>query len=542
MHALIAMWAGLVALAGCVEPVQTDSGGTPATVQLGEEVTCANPVSRSEAAFDRALLPGEVVAVEPVGDVGQYDGGGVAVDDFDGDGFLDLFLPNTGTDQLFRGQAGGTFANGDGNLPASAADNDRTTGASAADVDGDGDRDLFLADLGAGNEIWFNEGGTFRPVETGIEATRWHAVGGSFGDLDQDGDLDLFVVNHYEGPELETGLFTGEFPSSHPNELWRNEGDGTFSDVSEQLPPQLLGPAYTLASGWIDIDDDNVSELYTVNDFGPYTVPNQMLAFADGVGTALPADLGLDVAIFGMGLGVGDVNGDAVPDFAMTSWDELVLLESGEGGWYNSALARNFVPGADDHQVAWGTVLADLDNDGDLDAPVSFGQLLMPDEMRERLDSIALSNPEEQRDGLYIQQEDGTFSEQAAAWGVADAGSERGVLAVDFDRDGWLDLVKRDALGPSAVYHARCGENRWIEVGFISPIVGGWVDVESGDRSWRRWIGAGSEGFASGGPPEAHFGVGGLETVDVRVHWPGGGDSLFAGIPTNRRVVVSRGE
>lgn len=534
---LATLFSGLV---GCAGAEADDSAVQSGEISIGEAVQCSDPSLRETNRFDRIELPDEWVASDPQGDAGQYDGGGAAVADFDGDGWLDLFLPNTGKDQLFLGQADGTLHNADDRLPDNATESDRSTGATAADVDGDGDADLFIADLGTGNEIWLNEGGTFTKSTGGIETPRLHSVAGSFGDIDQDGDLDLFVVNHYEGPELGEALFSGNFPPGHANELWINAGDGTFLDASSRLPVELLGPAYTLAGGWVDVDGNDESELYTVNDFGPYTVSNRLVEFEATQGVAAPAELGLDVSIFGMGLAIGDLNADGVPDFAMTSWAQLVLLESSPGGWYDSGLARGFAPVGDDRQVAWGTVFADLDNDGDLDAPVSFGELLMPEEMRDELDEISLSNPLVQRDALYIQNGDGQFTEEAEVWGVADPGAERGVLAVDIDRDGWLELVKRDVKGATRVYHARCGSNTWLEVGFSSPMVGGWVQAEAGGQVWKRWIGAGTEGFASGGPPEAHFGLGELGTVDLRVHWPDGTEQLFTGLGTNRRVVVTQ--
>lgn len=194
-------------------------------ITIGQPVQCADPSAREEAKFDPIVLPMELIGEQPE-DAGQYDGAGIAAADFDGDGFLDLFLPNTGPDQLYLGGVGGRLRNADERLPATALEPDRSTGASTADVDGDGDLDLFLADQGAAPEIWLNEGGTFVVATTGLADEGLHGVNGSFGDMDGDGDLDLFVLNHYEGPELHEGMLVGKMEVGHPDRLYENQGDG----------------------------------------------------------------------------------------------------------------------------------------------------------------------------------------------------------------------------------------------------------------------------------------------------------------------------
>lgn len=506
----------------------------------GAQVTCANPDARKSAPFDRIVLPEEVIGPQP-SDAGQYDGAGTAVADFDGDGFLDFFLPNTDADQLYLGQADGTVVEASERLPARAQEADRSTGASTADVDGDGDADLFIADQGGDQQIWLNQGGTFETADLGVAGESWHGVNGTFGDMDGDGDLDLFVINHYEGPELPDGMLAGKMGPGHPDRLYENQGNGQFVDVSERLPAELLGDAYSLAGGWIDADGDHHPELYVVNDFGGFSVANRMLKRKGDTMVSLPATQGLDVPVFGMGLGIGDLNDDGIPDFAVTSWDQLVLLQSMNGRWYDAALARHFTLSGEDRHVAWGTFMADLDNDGDLDIPVSLGQLQMPEDVRQELEAgMGMNNPPAQRDALYIQSADGNFVESAEEWGVADDGVKRGAVAADIDRDGWLDLIKRDIVGPTLAYHARCGSSHWLEVGFGENAVGARVEVTNGDRTWRRWVTAGGESFASGGPMEVHFGLGDAEMVDLRVIWPDGEESRFTQVPVDRRVVAAR--
>lgn len=528
-------------LVGCATPpdrLPAGNAGSATLEQLGV-VTCLDPAARDAAPFEIVELPGEVVASEPP-EGGQYDGGGMAVGDFDGDGLLDLYLPNTGPDQLYLGSGAG-FVSADDRLPDAGRAADRSTGAATADVDGDGDLDLFIADQGGDQQIWLNQDGVFSFDESGVAGGGWDGVGGTFADFDGDGDVDLFAYAHYEGHELSDGMVAGKMPPGHPDALYRNRGDGTFEDVSSLLPLALRGDSYTLAAGWYPDASVGAFTLFVVNDFGPFSVPNMALRWNGESLDDVSDEIGFNLAIYGMGLGVGDLNDDGTPDFAMTSWDQLALQLSSPSGWFDAALARGFTPLGDDRHVAWGVVLADLDNDGDLDAPVSFGTLQMPDEIRTQLeDELGLHNPLVQRDALYVQGGDGVFTEEAEAWGVADGGTERGVLAVDIDRDGWLDLIKRDALGPTKVYHARCGAEAWLEVGFAGEGVAARVDVNADGRNQFRWISAGGEGFASGGPPEAHFGLATANTVSLEVVWPDGSHDEFFDIPTRQRVIVSR--
>jgi len=514
-----------VILLGCAGD---DTGEAAAAVEVVEHgaVTCED--DRSGAVFDRAELPGPSDGMAAYMYRYQFGAAGVVAADFDDDGWIDLFFPEVGPDRL--------FLNGEGGLQESALpeDDDVATGGVAGDVDGDGDLDLYVTVFGGPNRLLLWDDG-FSQAESGAEGGGYHAAGAAMADLDGDGDLELLSLNHRDDEALGEGLLAGDMPPGHPSELWFNDGSGGYTpgDIGEALSGS---DTYAFAGGFHDLDGDRDDDLYAVNDFGYEAGPNVALANDGG---ELSPMAGLDVALYGMGLGANDLDGDGIVDLAMSSWGVLMLLESGSG-WANTAAARGLYPVGDDRLLAWGLDLADLDNDGDLDLPVNFGFLMMPEDFAAELeDTRALVNPTSQRDALYLNEE-GSFSEVSEAWGVADAGIGRGVIAVDLDRDGTLDLVKRELDGAPIVYTSRCVDEAWlvVDLRWSSPntrAVG--AKIEVGDQS--RWVRAGGTSFASAGPPEVHFGLGDDSEARLRVTWPDGLVSE-ATVATRQRVTLSR--
>jgi hypothetical protein len=193
---------------------------------------------------------------------------------------------------------------------------------------------------------------------------------------------------------------------------------------------------------------------------------------------------------------------------------------------------------ARDSWSGWGTELADLDNDGDLDLYVSFGGL--PDAPGGSM------NPMSQPDMLFLQESSGTFTEVAADWGVDDSASNRAVVTVDINGDGWLDLGRRTINGDAAFWMSRCGDAAWLKVYLEAPGpnprgVGAVVLVRTGDRTQRRWLTVGGTGLQSSTELVAHFGLGDAESVDLlEVQWPDGMVSQFTDVGTKRSVVVAR--
>ncbi len=537
-------------------------GSVPATAAEHGEVTCADSGQRSNVGpFERGTAPDP-----PNHDLWIW-GGALMTADLDGDGWLDVLAPTEYGLQLYEGGPTGFIERGIevfGPLDLTYG-----TGGSIADYDGDGDLDVYASrftgfpaepggpDQGR-NRLLRNDGDfTFVDVTdtAGVDGCGYdrHAdetrcfrtMASSWGDIDRDGDLDLFVGN-YGFVDETPGITQDLMEPAEPSMLYLNDGDGTFTDISDMLPDEL-DDGYTYAGGLFDLDDDGWLDLYTVNDFGNKW-PNRVLWNDQGTLVFDPNDTsGLVVQTTGMGLGLGDLNGDGVLDVAMPAWATNLYLESRRdlGIWLDTASTNGFtVDFADKKQkVGWGTLMGDIDNDGDLDIVSQFGHVAN--------ENPVWSNPPEQPDGLYINTpgSDGapSFDDEATAWGVADLGMGRGAMVADLNRDGWLDIGKRDLNGPNVNYLSRCGAQAWAIVHLRQPgtmnthAVGAKVVIETAGRSMLRHVFSGGTGFGAGEPPEIHFGLGDVDRIErITVTWPDGETSVLTDLGSRQQITITR--
>ena len=539
-------------LLGCSDKGDSGSSGEPGTGAVLERTAfpdCAAPGERTSLGPMAPWSLGAAWDAQPAADdlEYQYTGGGMAVADFNGDGRADVYLPSSGASQLLLSD-GDTWVDGSAGLPASEAD-DLGIGGVAADVDDDGDLDLYTLVLHGQNRLLVNDGtGVFTDgtVAAGLAAGARDTTHATFADVDGDGILDLVVANHYEGPHLGEAIISGEFEPAQDNALFLGDGTGRFVDATDRLPE-----AFRTGYGFVviveDFDRDGVVEMMSVNDFGPFWEPNTVIRREEDTWAVDTQFEGLDTQIYGMGGDVADLNGDGFPDLALTSWMEVVLLLStGEGSWYRAGAARGVVMN-ESQTTGWGVVFGDLDNDGDEDISMALGPLVMPPEnAAEQEQERGLVTLQDQPDALFEQGSDGMFAERGAEWGVGHTGITRGVLPVDLDGDGWLDLVRRGLDGDAVVFRGRCGTAGALEVSLSQSgpnrnAIGAQIDVEAGGRTaWRR-IRAGGQGFGVGGPPSAHIGLGEAATARVRVTWPDGATDVFEGVEPGR-VRISRPE
>ena len=525
-------------------PGDTDSGDTgdttppiwgPGLVQ-GGTVACAEPALRDLHGPMVRTTDGDWGTI-PTMKEGFTSGSGVAIEDFSGDGLLDIILPGGTGCLLFLGQPdGGLLA---GEAPPGCAG----FGLSHADVDGDGDLDLLVASRETLDQLFINDGtghfteeGAARGVQEPGGLVQPDA-GMSLHDIDGDGDLDLFISGH-RSPALGSPSNGGA-----PNRLLLNDGAGYFTDVSDRLTEEQRR-GITFIGAWIDVDMDNAAELYLVNDFGALAVGNALLD-VDSAGYLSPMDAstGLNLVMDGRGLGVGDINRDGLPDLALSDWGTFrLMLSAAPGIWYDGALASGISVDRKERVTSWGVEVFDIDNDGDLDIHTAFGSFYGQSSLSEYA-----YNPESQPDALWLQGEDGRFTEAAAAWGLDDRTRGRAVVAADLNQDGWLDLVKTDYIdGPARVYYSRCGDAAWLSVRLqgrapntagVGARIDAWVD---GTRHMR-WILAGSASMTAGAPLEAHFGLGDADTVDrLEVTWPDGTTSRFTQLPTRQRLWITQ--
>ncbi len=536
-------WALLWFCLPACSPVQVSFTGDPEPVSTVPNVPVDHPLTPA-VLYPSAAGPQSCAASLDRSELGPYSqhisatpaashqflwSSGILAGDLDGDHVIDLVAPAEPYAELYRGQADGSWA--PSHRVLEDFDLSYGVGGSLADYDGDGDLDVLVLRYEAADVLLRNDGGgafTDVSVEAGIDGYG-PSTSSAWADVDHDGDLDLFIGTY------------GDEDSHSPARSWlyENLGDGRFTDRSHLLP-ESAHTAFTRVAGFHDLDGDGWSDLYLVNGVSSAT-PNVVLRNVAGRWVDDLGAMGLDLANSGSGLGVGDIDGDGRLDLVVPQWRKIAMLKSeADGGWIDWASASGMVPDVHSGQeVGWGAELADIDNDGDLDAIVAFGHLEGSD--------LAWDNSQDQPDALFLQQPDGTFVDAAAEWGVDDDGTGRGFAVADFDGDGWLDLAKRDVAGPSRLYNSRCGDAGWLRIelehtGSMNRFaVGASVAVIAGDRRWTRVVRAGGTGFGTGGPPEVHVGLGEASRVDrVEVTWPDGERSVVGPVEPRQVVVIQR--
>ncbi len=414
--------------------------------------------ARSEVRFTDVTKAAHLEFVHTIGDdkmtnIVEASGVGCAMLDFDGDGWLDIYMVNgvhldgvsdpdapdkpqrrTATDRLYRNRGDGTFE--DVTEKAGILPGGYGMGVVVGDYNNDGRPDIYVSNYGL-NRLYKNlGGGRFAEVaeEAGVEDKRF-SVGVVFVDYDRDGDLDLYVGNYLEfDPDYKVAYDTDTFPGPSAyepqvNSLYRNEGNGTFTDVTTQSQlGEHLGR--TMGVGVFDYDDDGHPDLFVPND----AMENFFFRNA-GNGRFEEMALMTNVA-FGMngeargamGAEIGDVNGDSlvdlfVPDFTYT----CLYINLGDGFFEDQARQAGIAALCDKH-VSWGASLVDLDLDADLDLYVSNGDAnhLIP-----------------HANLLFINDGKGVFAEVSESAGLTshENGVSRGAVAGDIDNDGDLDLL-----------------------------------------------------------------------------------------------------
>ena len=488
--------------------------------------------------------------------------GGVAFVDFDSDGLLDLFFINGGETPkgksstpirhgLYRNLGNGRFE--DVTVKAGVA----TTpfygmGVAAADYDNDGFEDLYVTGYLSSALLHNNGGGTFENVTqtSRVEnAGKWAASGAWF-DYDRDGHLDLFVCNYaelsfsdpkqceYEGKP--TYCAQRAYPGQ-ASVLYHNQGDGTFKDVSVQAGiHQLVGRAFGVVS--TDFNNDGWVDLYVARDASPdlLLVNQKDGTFRDA---AVQADVAYNadgVALAGMGVDAGDVDGDGSPDIIVTNFnDEYHSLHLNRGhlpfedSTQSSGLAR-FTKS----YVGWGVRFLDYDNDGDLDVLIITGHINQMIELT-RKDVTYQEQP------LLLENNGhGIFRDATAEAGPAfrTRYSGRGMAVGDFDNDGDSDVVfTRLGDRPVLLRNNKGQSNAWIGFelqGTVSnrDAIGARLSLTSGGQTLVRWVTGGSS-FLSSHDKRILFGLGrgrASESLAAEIRWPNGQVQRVSGLAPNR--------
>ena len=487
-------------------------------------------------------------------------GGGIVIFDYDNNGFNDVYVVDSnGPNFLFHNNGDDTFENVA--TFAGVDDSEESgNGGCAADYDNDGDVDLYVTNYGMSKFFANNGDGTFHDVTqtSNLSESRFgfRSTGCAWGDYDRDGFLDLVVVRHlneWNPMLLQEKSFLDAVGILA---LFHNNSDGTFSnqtfllgDVNALPQSQGINFGELFGSGfqpaWFDYDNDGDLDLYIVNDMGEDIQPNVMWrndgvkTNGDVIFTNVSEETRTNVAMFGMGIAVGDYDLDGYLDMFLTNIYNNVLFNNlGDGSFLNVSSSAGTELGLIGKQlrVAWGTVFFDYDNDGKEDLYMVSGYLKgVPNPI----------NPDKQKNVLLRNQSDGTFLDVSNGSGISDDGWGRGVSFFDFNNDGCLDLYLTNFNQNSKLFKGLCEiQNNWITIKLIGGVsnrdaVGARIELEAYGQKMIREINAGSSSMGQN-MIEAHFGLGSANKIEnLKIKWPSGIIQFLNNVQINQYLVVN---
>jgi hypothetical protein len=497
-------------------------------------------------------------------------GGGCAFFDYDNDGWMDIFIvggrtlegiPPDASNRLYKNKRDGTFK--DVTKEAGLWDAGWGVGVCVGDYDNDGFEDLFVTYYGQ-NKLYRNNGnGTFTDVtekaHLSFDGTRFGA-GCTFLDYNRDGLLDLFVSNYvdidmahaakpnldmsdctYEGVAVACGPRGLKAPQHY---LYRNNGDGTFTDVSKESGIAAIKGSYGLTAVSFDVDEDGWPDIFVACDS---TQSLLLMNNHDGTfreegllrGVAISPD-GKEMA--GMGIGVGDYDLDGHLDILKTHFQLQpagLYRNDGKGNFEDEAQPTGLA--GERTYVSWGDGIVDLDNDGYPDILWVTGNVYA---------EIERINPKFPYKGprvLYRNRGDGTFAR------VLDAGPaitslhvSRGCAFGDFDNDGDLDIViMNQHEPPSLLRNDAPKENHWIKVRLEGTksnrsAIGARVIARYGGKTQAQAV-MSQASYMSSNDPRLHFGLGSETTADIEVVWPTGTAEKYPAQSANRLITIVEG-
>jgi hypothetical protein len=501
----------------------------------------------------------------------ESTGCGCAFIDYDNDGWMDLFVltgtrlqgaPEGATNRLYKNNRDGTFA--DVTEKAGLRSLGWACGVCIGDYNNDGFDDIFCARYGQ-NVLYRNNGdGTFTDVTR--EARLWneqprYGAGCTFLDYNRDGLLDLFVSNYVDFA-FETAGVPGENPycrwkgipvecgprglKTGKNSLYRNNGNGTFTDVTTEARIHQAPATYGMTVVAADFDEDGWQDIYVASDSTPSLLfmNNRDGTFREeGVlrGVGLSED-GMEQA--GMGVGVGDYALDGHLDLFKTHFleDSNILYHNDGKGNFDDATRTSRI-GVETRYICWGAGIVDLDNDGLPDLFMVTGHVYP------QAERTFPQYPNKTPRAVFRNLGSGVFEEliEEAGPGVAAPHCSRGCAFGDFDNDGDIDvLVINLNEPPSLLRNDLTGKaNNWIKVkleGVKSnrSAIGARVLVHYGNKIQAQAVLSQSSYFSCN-DPRLHFGLGAIRTVDIDVFWPSGLHENFKQFPANQLVTMKEG-
>ncbi|MBN1805199.1 MAG: CRTAC1 family protein [Sedimentisphaerales bacterium] len=491
---------------------------------------------------------------------------GLALFDYDGDGYIDIYFLNgaplkgsgdktTPGNKLYRNQGNWRFK--DVTEKAGVGDNGYGLGVTVGDYDNDGDQDIYLNNYGP-NVLYRNNGdSTFTDVtkKAGVDNGFKVGAGTCFLDADKDGDLDLFASNYLDfSYEKHVSTTTRGYPVYAnprfylplPDTLYRNNGDGTFTDVSK---------AYGIGehAGWgmgtvcADYDNDGDTDIFIANDVGEnFLFENDGTGKFEEVGLMSGTAYDLQGDEQGsMGVDCGDYDNDGLLDFYVTSYEgQLAILYRNLGGGMFEDVTLLTGAGANTlAHVTWGNSFVDFDNNGFRDIFVACGHL------QDNVESYNDTTTYFAQNILLMNTGNGKFIDISnySGDGMKIKLSSRGAGFDDLDNDGDVDVVILNSRRePTILRNDSPSEGHWLQarlrgVKTNRDGVGAHVKVVSGDLMLLDEVHSG-RGYQSHYGSRLHFGLGNRKRIDrIEVSWIGGGIDVFKNVAVDKLVTLTEG-
>ncbi|MBC8229788.1 CRTAC1 family protein [bacterium] len=499
----------------------------------------------------------------------EIKGSGVALFDYDNDGDLDILHPrfspphqphSPAPNRLFQQQPDGTFLDVTEN--AGIGDPGRGDGVAVADVDNDGDLDVYFTNFGRDSFYLNNGDGTFvnATSDAGFSGEYW-STSAAFADYDRDGHLDLYVVHYvvFDPTAICSGLndvqgYCGPIRFKDlPDTLYRNNGDGTFTDVTKEA--DMIAPGSGLGLVCLDLTGDGWIDFYVAND----GEANQLwVNNRDGTFTDEALLRGVAFNFHGrpeasMGVTVGDVNGNGKLDLFMThlkhETNTLYIAEAyGQSTMFADESDASGLSIVDMPFTSFGCGFFDFDNDGDLDLAVANGRVIR-EQVLPGANLGKFWNPYAEPNLLFQNDGHGNFtdvSKQASAF-TARVEISRGLAFGDIDNDGDIDMVMVNHDNMLRVFRndAPPVGNHWLLVRTMignRNAIGAKVTVLANDKKFVRLALPGYS-YACSNDPRAHFGLGKIDKIDaIEVVWPDDTRERFKVNGINRELTVRKGE
>ncbi len=489
-------------------------------------------------------------------------GGGTAFFDYNNDGYLDIYLVNGAhltentpdvqpTNQLYRNSGHGTFT--DVTLHAGVGDTGYGMGCCVADYDNDGNRDLFVTNFGK-NVLYRNNGdGTFSDVsqQIGITDTSLFSAGCAFADYDNDGWLDLVVVNYVllnleDAPDCsQEGIPAYCRPEEFapaPDHLYRNNGDGSFTNVSQEAGINLHGRG--LGVVWTDIDNNGWLDLYIANDReanflyinngdGTFTEAGELNGTARNEHGDNESSMGIDTA---------DYDNDGDLDIILTHYqaETNTLYQNDGSGVFWDVTAQTRIGEPTHLPLAWGTGFVDFDNDGWLDLFFANGHL------HDNVEDLQEVGVYKQQNQLFHNLGNGTYSDitDKCGNGLRIKQSSRGAIFGDYDNDGDMDiLVTNIGDAPDLLRNDTPPTNNWISINLIGTksnrdAIGAKVTLKFGETSKLIEVKSGGS-YLSQNQFRSQVGLGTAKKVDqIIVNWQHGVQDVIEDVQSNQHLTI----